>query len=72
MARTGLSERPNPIEVGRDDPQAGVDEHRHDVAVEVGPGRLAVQQQHDRAVGRTLVEVVHPQRRVRRRPSTST
>ena len=38
------------------------DEDRHDRAVEVGPGGLAVQQQRDRAVGRPLVEVVHPHR----------
>ena len=36
--------------VGRDHPDAAVDEHRHDRAVEVGPGGLAVQQQRDRAV----------------------
>ena len=32
------------------------------MAVQVAPRRLAVQQQHHRAVGRTLVEVVHAQR----------
>ena len=49
-------------QVGRDRAQAGVDQHRDDLPVQVGPGRLTVQEQHDRAVLRPLVQVVHPQR----------
>ena len=48
--------------VGRDHPDSAVDEDRDDRAVEVGPGRLPVQQQRDRSVRRTFVDVVHPQR----------
>ena len=53
---------PEPDEVGRDTPEAGLDEHRDHVAVQVAPRRLAVEQQHHRAVGRPLVEVVDAQR----------
>ena len=48
-----------PDEVDRDGAQPRVDQHRDHPAVQVAPGRLAVQQQHDRRVGGTLVEVMH-------------
>ena len=49
-------------QVGGDAPQSGVDQHRDHRPVEEAPRRLAVHEQHDRAVGRALVEVVHAQR----------
>jgi hypothetical protein len=39
----------------------GVDERRDHRAVEVAPGRLAVQQHDDGSVARPLVDVVHPE-----------
>ena len=54
----GLAE---PDQVGREHPVAGVDERRDHRAVEVAPGRLAVQQHHHGAVARPFVDVVHPE-----------
>src|SRR5664280_2775651 len=47
-------------EVGCDDPQTASGERRDHVTVEVAPRRLAVEQEHDRAVSRAFVEVVDP------------
>ena len=55
---------PEPDHVGRHAPDAGVDEDRDHVAVEEGPRRLTVQEQRNRPVGGTGVDVRHPQRAV--------
>ena len=48
-------------EVGCDTTKSGVGQDRDHLAVQEAPRRLAVHQQHDRSVGRPLVEVVNPQ-----------
>ena len=58
---SGLSERPNPTRSGAIARMPSAHEHVDHVAVEVGPGRLAVQEQHHRPVGRTCIHVGHPQ-----------
>jgi hypothetical protein len=46
-----------PSEVGHDDPQTGIGEHRDDVDVAVDVVGIAVQQHHNLAVARTGLEV---------------
>ena len=60
--RERLVRPPEPDHVGRHAPDAGVGEDRDHVPVEERPRRLAVQQQRDRSVGGTGVDVRHPQR----------
>ena len=62
MRLAGLSERPKPDQVRGHGPEPGVDQHGDHVAVEVAPGRLAVEEEHHRGVRVALVEVVDPQR----------
>ena len=50
-----------PDQVGRDRPQPGIGEHRHDLAVQERPARLAVQQQHRFAARRPGFHVGQPQ-----------
>ena len=50
-----------PDQVGRDDPIAGVDERRDHAAVQVAPGRLAVQQQERARLAGSLLDVRHAQ-----------
>ena len=53
----GLVGPAHPEVVHGDHPVAGIGEHRDHVPVQVGPRRLAVEEQHDLAVGGTLVHV---------------
>ena len=46
--------------VGHDHAVTACQQRRNDVAPQVAPGGIAVQQQHGRCVSRTLVDVVHP------------
>ena len=57
--RQRLVRAPEADEVGSDGAQAVLDEPRHDGAVEIGPGRLSVQQQDGLGARRPLVDVVH-------------
>ena len=66
---TGLSDRPRPIRSRATTRWPRVDQARDHVAVEVGPRRVAVEQQHGGGVPGALVEEVEPQARCRRRPS---
>ncbi|MCY1170271.1 hypothetical protein D9M73_103340 [compost metagenome] len=45
-------------QVGRDHAVSGGGERRHELAIEIGPARLAVQQQHRRGIARPLIEIV--------------
>jgi hypothetical protein len=49
LDRGGLVRPPEADQVGDDAPEAGFDQHRRDVPVEVAPRRLAVQQQDRRS-----------------------
>ena len=49
-------------EVGGDHPEPGIDQWRDHLAVEVAPRRFAMHREHDRTVGRALVEIVDTQR----------
>jgi hypothetical protein len=60
VAADGLVAAPEAHQVDGDGAKAGVDENRDHRAVQVRPGRLAVQQQHDLAVTGSFVEVVNP------------
>ena len=53
---------PETHQIRRDDLQAGLRQHRDHRAVQVRPGRLAVQQQDDGCVGRAFAHIVDPQR----------
>src|SRR6266508_3927245 len=57
----GLVGAAEPDQVRRDCAAAGIGEHGHYRAVEERPARLAVQQQHRRAVGGTRLDVGHPE-----------
>ena len=61
LAARGLVGASEADEIGRHRAQARRDEDRNQLAVEKRPGRLAVQQQHDRRRARALVDVVHAQ-----------
>jgi hypothetical protein len=50
-----------PRKVGADDPMASLHERRHQLAVEIGPARLAVKTDDGPPVAWTLVDVVQPQ-----------
>ena len=57
-----LVRAPEADQVGRDDLQPGRGEDRDHRAVQVGPGRLAVQQEDHGRLRVALAQVVHPQR----------
>ncbi len=61
-ARRRLVGAPKADQVRRDATVAPRHQARDDVAVEIGPGGLAMQQQHRRTVARPLVHIVQPQR----------
>ena len=58
---SGLSERPNPTRSGAMARSPRAVESGHDRAVEIAPGRLAVQQEDSLGAGVSLVDVVHAQ-----------
>ena len=50
-----------PEKVRSHHPVAGSDKPRDHAPIQISPGRLAVETQHDRAFGRANIDVMHPQ-----------